>query len=80
MGETLTPQDIALYTKAQQAFQHAQAQFQFVQSHLGETYKMGQFDTFNLQTGEITRGKMEGPVDPTQEPELDLPSAPEQTN
>lgn len=72
MNEAITPQDLALFTKAQQAFAHAQAQFQFVQSHLAETYKMGQLDTFNLQTGEITRGSMP--------PDVDGPAGPEQTN
>lgn len=55
----LSPADLSLYLKAQQGLALAQDRLAFVGQHLGETYKIGERDTVNIQTGEITRGEVE---------------------
>jgi hypothetical protein len=53
--EFLSESDRNLFQKARQASREAVMQEQFILTHLGETYKLTQQDTFDIQTGLITR-------------------------
>lgn len=55
--EFLSDSDRNLFQKARQASREAVMQEQFVLTHLGETYKLTPQDTFDIQTGLITRFK-----------------------
>lgn len=55
MESTLTPQDLALLLKAQNAVVQAQQLSAFVSGHLSEVYKLSKEDQINMASGEITR-------------------------
>lgn len=59
MPTHITPTDLALYARAQQALAQAQQTAAFIGQHLADTYQLAQQDTVNFGTGEITRAVVE---------------------
>ena len=53
--ETISQSDLLLLAKASKTFSDAQVAMAFVSNHVVETYKLGEKDSFNPQTGEIIR-------------------------
>ena len=60
--DQITPSDLQLFSEAQATLQAAQATLQFVTTHIGKVYQIGQQDQVDLRSGVITRFVATEPV------------------
>ena len=55
MANQIAPSDLQLFHRASEGLRTAQANFEFANRHIGETYQLTQEDKVDLATGAITR-------------------------
>lgn len=62
MANQIAPSDLQLFHRASEGLRTAQANFEFANRHIGETYQLTQEDKVDLATGAITRAPKAAPV------------------
>ena len=60
MANQIAPSDLQLFHRASEGLRTAQANFEFANRHIGETYQLTQEDKVDLATGVITRAPKPG--------------------